>query len=525
VSQNIKAHAPPAKESGGFLSGLFRRGGKKPPGPEARSASRTKATLELGEIQGFILRGYRMPMVRHFLLTVDVPAKARELLGRLVSGDESDAPQITTAEDWHVGFEPGPGDNLADVPRRKPDYCLNLGITWPGLIALEIKDRVPTLSFKSFGAFTAGAAERAGLVGDTGPGAPHNWVGAFGTGRDHVLVTLHAISPEAMTAYSERLCALFAEGDAFRELWRCDGMALMEMRDGKPVPTTKVHFGYTDGISMTTIRGGPERYPSDHQQPCEPWLFVLGNEAENYLVPEPRELGLNGSFAVFKKIETDVVGFESFLQSNKDKIAPELLAAKMCGRWRNGVPLALSPETDSPPGGIPPDQLNNYEYVDADGSGDPKGLRCPVGAHMRRINPRGQPVTGQGEPGGSNNTHRLIRRGMPYGPAYDPTQPYDRIERGLLGYFINSSIENQYEFVLGHWVNDSEFAGSVRLHPKSKDPMIGAQDPAKSIFVIPRTNGASAIKITGLPSFTTTKAAAYCFLPSITALKFISDLE
>ena len=50
-----------------------------------------------------------MPMVRHFLLTVGVPAEARKLLGRLVSGDESDAPQITTAEDWHVGFAPGPG--------------------------------------------------------------------------------------------------------------------------------------------------------------------------------------------------------------------------------------------------------------------------------------------------------------------------------------------------------------------------------------------------------------------------------
>jgi deferrochelatase/peroxidase EfeB len=186
---------------------------------------------------------------------------------------------------------------------------------------------------------------------------------------------------------------------------------------------------------------------------------------------------LNGSFAVFKMIETDVVGFENYLQSNKDKIDPELLAAKTCGRWRNGVPLALSPDTDSPPGGIPPEQLNNFEYVNADGSGDPKGLRCPVGAHMRRINPRGQPVTGQGRPGGSNNTHRVIRRGMPYGPAYDPSQPCDGIERGLLGYFINSSIENQYEFVLGHWVNDSEFAGAVRLHPKSKDPMIGTQDP------------------------------------------------
>ena len=85
---------------------------------------------------------------------------------------------------------------------------------------------------------------------------------------------------------------------------------------------------------MTTIRGGPEQYPPDHQQPCEPWLFVLREEAENYFVPEPKELGLNGSFAVFKMAETDVVGFENFLQSNKDKIDPELLAAKM---WDAGA--------------------------------------------------------------------------------------------------------------------------------------------------------------------------------------------
>jgi len=349
VISGNKGHTPQTKESGGFLGRLFGRG--------KHEASRPKNTLDLGDIQGFILRGYRMPMVRHFLLTVGIPAEARRLLGRLVSGDESEAPQITTAKDWHVGFEPGPGDNLADVPRHKPDYCLNLGITWPGLMALEVKDRIPTVSFKSFGAFTAGAAERAKLVGDTGASAPQNWISAFGKGSDHVLVTLHAITPEAMKSYSDRVSALFAEGDAFREIWRCDGMAWMEMQDGKPVFTSKVPFGYTDGISMTTIRGGPERYPPDHQQPCEPWLFVLLEDAENYFVPEPRELGLNGSFAVFKMIMTDVVGFENFLQSNKDKIDPELLAAKICGRWRNGVPLALSPETDSPPRGVPLEQL------------------------------------------------------------------------------------------------------------------------------------------------------------------------
>ena len=523
---SLENKIPPtaAKESGSLLGRFFGHSEAKSSGSDSRSVATKKSTLNLGDIQGFIVRGYRMPMVRHFLLTVNVPAAARKILGRLVSGDESDVPQITTAEDWHVGFEPGPGDNSTEPPRRKPDYCLNIGITWQGMIALEIQKRVPNVSFKSFGAFTEGAAARAKLVGDTGPSAPENWADAFQKGADHVMVTLHAISPDAMQAYTDRLVALFSDGDGFREIWRQDGVALIEMINGQPTPTARVHFGYTDGISMTTIQGGPEKYHPDHQQPCEPWLFVLQEEAENYTVPEPRELGLNGSFAVFKKIETDVVGFENFLQSNKNKIDPELLAAKVCGRWRNGVPLALSPDTDSPPGGIAPDQMNNYEYVNADGSGDPRGLRCPVGAHMRRINPRGQPVTGQGVPGGSNNTHRLVRRGLPYGPAYDPTKPYDGLERGLLGYFINSSIENQYEFVLGHWVNDSEFAGAVRLNPKSKDPMIGTQDPAESIFIIPQTNGAAPIKITGFSTFVTTKAAAYCFLPSVTAIKYIANL-
>ncbi len=506
------------KAEGGFLHNLFAKNEEK------SQAAASASTLDLPDIQGLILRGYRMPMVRHFLLQVGDPAAARKLLGRFISGDESDTPQITTAQDWHVGFAPGPNDDPAALPRRKPDYCFNVGITWPGLVALEVKDRVPSLSFKSFGAFTAGAAQRSSLVGDTGPSAPEHWVDGFGKDSDHVLATLHAISPEAMTAYSDRLAALFVEDGAFHEIWRQDGMALMEIKDGQPVPTTKVHFGYTDGISMTTVRGGPERYAADHQQPCEPWLFVLLDEAENYFVPEPKQLGLNGSFAVFKMIECDVVGFENFLQSNKDKIDPELLAAKMCGRWRNGVPLMLSPDTDSPEGGLAPEDYNNFEYVNADGSGDPRGLRCPVGAHMRRINPRGQPVTGQGKPGGSNNTHRLTRRGMPYGPVYDPTQPYDGIERGLLGYFINSNIENQYEFVLGEWVNKAEFAGSVRLNPKSKDPMIATQDPDESIFVVPQANGAPPIKVTGLSTFVTTKAAAYCFLPSITAIRFIADL-
>jgi deferrochelatase/peroxidase EfeB len=206
----------------------------------------------------------------------------------------------------------------------------------------------------------------------------------------------------------------------------------------------------------------------DHQQPCEPWLFALLDDAENYYVPDPPELGRNGSFGVFMLMEQDVVGFENFLQSQKDKIDPELLAAKICGRWRNGVPIELAPDTDSPPGGIKLDQLNDFDYVNKDGSGDLEGIRCPIGAHIRRVNPRGQPIKSQRIPGGSNNSHRLIRRGMPYGPAYVAGTPDDGIERGLLGYLINSSIEHQFEFVMREWLNGYEFVGASRLDPKAE---------------------------------------------------------
>ena len=480
--------------------------------------------LNLSDIQGFIVRGYRMPLVRHFLLKVDDPAAARAFLGRLATGNEHDAPQITIADDWRVAT-PGPGDDLKSSPKRKPDYCLNVGITWPGLLALGVNAHVPPIPPGSFDAFVEGAAKRAERVGDTGDSGAAHWVGGFGTGNDHVMVTLHALRLDAMESYSGRLRALFQEGRAFEQLWQVDGAAMIEIHDGKPVPVPKVHFGYTDGITITPrIRGGPEPVAPDHQQPCEPWLFILSEDAQNYHLPDPSEVWRNGSFGVFKMVEQDVVGFENFLQSNKDRIDPELLAAKICGRWRNGVPLALSPDTDSPPGGIKPEQLNDFEYVNSDGSGDPRGLRCPIGAHIRRVNPRGHPVAGQGRPGGSNNSHRLIRRGMPYGPPYDPAAPYDGIQRGLLGYFINAYIENQYEFVLKEWGESGEYAGRVRLNPKSKDVIIGSNDPAESVFEIPRADGPP-LKFTGFSRFVTTKAAAYCFLPSITALKWLASLR
>src|SRR5712672_2886271 len=100
MSPDDDAAGSPARGEGGWFNRLFERGSRQPARPDAPPPAGRGSTLDLDDIQGFILRGFRMPVVRHFLLTVGVPAVARKLLGRFVSGHESDAPQITTAAEW-----------------------------------------------------------------------------------------------------------------------------------------------------------------------------------------------------------------------------------------------------------------------------------------------------------------------------------------------------------------------------------------------------------------------------------------
>ena len=78
MSHDIKTDEPKAKEGEGFLRRLLDR--IDPSAGDAHSGSARKSALDLGDIQGIILRGYRMPMVRHFLL-----------IGRRPSGSTEDA--------------------------------------------------------------------------------------------------------------------------------------------------------------------------------------------------------------------------------------------------------------------------------------------------------------------------------------------------------------------------------------------------------------------------------------------------
>ena len=450
--------------------------------------------LPYADIQGILLRAAKMPLLRYLIFRVDTAAAARRFIGVLVDGD---GPRVSSAEPW----------------AHKPAHVLYVSLTYPGLEALGL----PEASLEGFPeAYVEGAVKRADIVGDVGDSAPRHWKAKLNTDEAQLIVTIPATTPEVLEEVSARVRGLATRHGACTEVSHLDGAGLP--------PGDVAHFGYRDGIGQPTIDGGLRSARASPAPHSATGAFLLGYPSQytglTYAVPEPDVLGRHGSFGALRVLEQDCAGFEAFLDANADVIDKELLAAKLCGRWRNGVPLALSPDTPNPDPPIPGERMNWFDYkpTDAipDAFDDRKGYRCPIGAHVRRSNPRSSRVAG-------DNGHKrpILRRGLPYGPPFDPNNPNDGIERGLLGMFICVSLRDQFEFLMEDWVNKGDFAPGLR---PTKDPIIGANDSDESLFKIPRARPDTPIKIRGFSRFVTTRGGAYCFFPSLPALRFIASL-
>ena len=123
-----------------------------------------------------------------------------------------------------------------------------------------------------------------------------------------------------------------------------------------------------------------------------------------------------------------VAAFRDYLRANSDSPeGQELLAAKFMGRWRSGAPLVLTPDRDDPELGADPMRNNDFNYKEM----DPFGYACPLGSHVRRLNPR--------DTAHYMNRRRMIRRGATYGPALPEGAPDDGVDRGIAAFIICSS--------------------------------------------------------------------------------------
>jgi deferrochelatase/peroxidase EfeB len=463
--------------------------------------------FDLADLQGNILRGYtKKPHVRYLILEVAEPSAARRWLAASVSGRSDGIPQITTG-DWG---------------KNKPDTCFNIGLTYEGLRALG----TPSASLEMFpNEFVEGMTTRALKLGDVGPSAPEEWPEPFNEPKwIHLIAAIYAENVEQLNEVQKRA---LIDGKAFR---------LLGTREGYNFQGDFVHFGYRDNITQPRFEEvhDPDRYPD--RQPRAPLGTVLLGHPTNleglkWRVPLPAELGHNGTFNAFRVLQQNVAGFEEYLDQaasdllkhpqgdellrpgDEEKISKglsrraalrEIVAANLCGRWRDGTPLALSADAPDPNA-----NLTDFDYVGES--------RCPYGAHIRRCNPRGGQIVQRI----ANNSRRLVRRGVPYGPPYDPAKPRDRDEpeRGLLGNFIGASLGAQFEAMSCDWLNlglqDPRITGS-------NDPISGANNPTTSWFDLPLKSGAT-IRLRGLPQFVRTRGGAYTFLPSLSAIRFLGS--
>jgi deferrochelatase/peroxidase EfeB len=447
----------------------------------------TSPAIDPARLQGWVVRGYTLLRVRHLIFEVVDAASARRLLGA-VTGDDPSLPQVTSAAPWPTG--------------RRPDRMLNLGFTHAGLEALGL----PAPALASFPSdFRQGAVDRAAKLGDTGESGPEHWRGRLGeTDVVHVHVAIHAADDEIRDDVTDRL--LDAGRGGVRGISRFDGGAF---------PGGVVHFGYRDGIAQPRIEGLPGRGRPDGQPTSPPGAFLLGHpsqfEGVRFTVPDPEVLGHEGNYNAFRVLQQDVAAFDRFLveSSATSGLDRDLVAAKLLGRWPDGDPLVLRPDGHDEGDQVLPDtRINDFGYAD-----DPEGLACPIGSHIRRANPRDSRVVQRG----FGSTRRLVRRGMPYGPQYEPGSGDDGIERGLLGNFMCASLSAQFEAVMYDWVNLG------LQHPDItglNDPLLGDNDERTSRFDIPTANGTCTLR--GFPRFVTTRGSAYTFIPSLPALRYLA---
>ncbi|MEA2534279.1 MAG: hypothetical protein QOJ93_2090 [Actinomycetota bacterium] len=451
------------------------------------------SNVDLCDIQGNILRPYALKEARFVFVHFDDAAAGREWLGSLVD-------QVTTAEPW--------------PDRASKPATLNVAFTSSGLRALGLSAcHLGTFSQE----FQTGMAARPKELGDTGTNCPECWEPWWRDQRVHAMVEVHApTSPE--------IDALLApvEDAMHRHGIRIAGKPQEASRLVVNETQVKEHFGFVDGFGQPALdideydkpkagQGTPDGHGA--WNPVALGEFILGLPDEEGVLPEapqPAELAANGTYLVYRKLQQHVGRYREYVRAQAGRLdwTPERVGASLIGRWPDGSPLELAPVGPDCALGADEDRNNNFLY----GKGDAKGHLCPVGAHIRRANPRDAlKLSAQ-----LVSRHRMLRRGITYGPELEEGQRDDDNSdtRGLLFMACVASLRRQFEFVQGQWLND----GNIFHLGEDRDAMGGCHDGSRKMTV----QGHPPRFLPGIPEFVTTRGGEYFFKPGISAMRWLA---
>jgi Dyp-type peroxidase family len=444
----------------------------------------TTTTLQLDDIQRIVLYGLtHLPVSVYSLCRIEAPDRFNDWLR-----SELDRRTIASA---------APEDHEA-----RADYQTFLAFTDRGLVQLGVSPEERSTFLPEFQQGMT-AAHRARVIGDAPGGRGWRW-GRPSDSDVHVLCAAYAARRDALPSGPPPGCSLVRETAA-------------EHSDAEP-------FGFRDGLSQPYVVGSGR---SDNDVPVQDRVaageFVLGYEnafgvlpaspwteadsplAREHLSRAPLsrayDLGLNGSYLVARELLQDVHAFHALTPEDR---------ARVIGRWPSGEPLVTHP-VDAPasagrPGADPTGNEFRYRPTDA------AGLRCPLGAHIRRANPRD--ALADEERGVSAelavrraNQHRILRRSRAF------RRPE---ETGLFFMCFNANIERQFEFIQQSWLNNPKFAGPL----DETDPLLSQQGTSFTLRTGPDRETLPALR-----QFVRVLGGAYFFMPGLRVLRYLVTRE
>lgn len=491
--------------------------------------------FDFEDIQAIIFSGYgELHLARYVFMQIRDPERAKQWLGWLWA-------QVKTAAALREEKRQSSEAKAAGAPsvEEAPRCTMHVAFSVHGLRALGLPEEVLETFSREF---VQGMAhpDRSQVLGDTGKSAPEHWKFGGPDPRKEIHLVLMLFTQDDRKDGQSRspfLERLYKQAKA-----RAGGLKVIHIQDahlsvigGRGL---KAPLGFSDGISQPEIEGF--RPPTTHGMSIKAGEVILGYENAygqkpgsptvpakldtDKLLPAVEEvegakdLGCNGSYMVIRKLRQNTKAFKTFLRvKGGDNEGQERLAAKLVGRWPSGAPLALCPEKDDPRLGEDRSRNNCFGYAQ-----DPQGMRCPLGSHIRRANPRDGLIAGDSKTSLQVVArHQLIRRGRLYSETHGA---YGGREEGLFFIAINANIQRQFEFIQHTWLNNPKFGG----HYDSKDPIVGDNPelpPATGpgVMTIPRFPVSE--RIDGVTRFVEVRGGGYFFLPGIRALRFLSQLK
>jgi deferrochelatase/peroxidase EfeB len=504
------------------------------------------------DIQGLVRFGHgHLKAARFYLLTIVDPVAARAWLANV---------PVTSA-----------------IKDRRPDVALQVAFTYQGLRNLGAS---PETLVQFPYEFKSGMTEasRARRLGDIEANDPKWWLWGGPSNVPDVVVLLYAttsarldewetaVQDETSAAAFKPLACLPTNDIGDIEPFGFNDGLSQPVLDWEPKKSSRIHdtTSYTNVSALGEVLLG---YPNEYGRYTDRPLLDPREDPESILppaedVPGKKDFGRNGTYLVLRDLSQDAPAFWQFVNDEAARTQEDrtMFAGSVVGRVpadipsvpsSRAVPAAMSKYAD-PAGapmaslssdaipGVGPD-LDDVRRNQFTFHSDVEGTGCPLGAHIRRANPRNADLPegthglfarllrilgyGRNDPHedliASTRFHRILRRGREYVVEHTTESGKRVVRRGLRFICLNNNISRQFEFIQASWLVNPKFEGLDEGDPLVSNRVRFSTGDPTDTFTRPQASGLCR-RSGGMHQFVQVHGGGYFFMPGISALRYLA---